>query len=147
MALDLDAKGKPAYGLFEAHGGGRDEQLPEQPRAVATTEYKFTSTGLRGGPNRLLFSNTGKQPHEVVAYPLNRGATIADVRRWARSGRGRPPVDTAHGDRTAILDGKRQELVQLDLRAGKYAFVCFSRDRQGGPEHSRKGMVSAVVVR
>ena len=37
-------------------------------------------------------------------------------------------------------------MVNLDLKKGKYALVCFIPDRQGGPPHVAKGMVSEATV-
>ena len=34
----------------------------------------------------------------------------------------------------------------MELKAGKYAFVCFISDRAGGPPHVAKGMINEVVV-
>ena len=45
-----------------------------------------------------------------------------------------------------MLDGGREQVVDLELRKGAYALVCFVPDRKGGPPHAFKGMVSETVV-
>ena len=47
---------------------------------------------------------------------------------------------------TGILDGGRSQVVDLDLQKGNYALVCFVGDREGGPPHAFKGMISEAVV-
>ena len=34
-----------------------------------------------------------------------------------------------------------------DLKPGKYALLCFISDRQGGPPHIAKGMITEATVR
>ncbi len=39
-------------------------------------------------------------------------------------------------------------MVDVDLtKSGKYAALCFIPDRQGGPPHVAKGMVSELTVK
>ena len=46
-----------------------------------------------------------------------------------------------------MIDGGAKQAVELELKAGKYALVCFVPDRQGGPPHAAKGMISEATVR
>jgi hypothetical protein len=37
-------------------------------------------------------------------------------------------------------------VIDLELKRGKYALVCFVPDRKGGPPHAFKGMISEGFV-
>ena len=60
---------------------------------------------------------------------------------------GPPPFDEKNAVGTAVLDGSKQQVVDLDLKPGKYVLACFINDRKGGPPHVAMGMVNEVDVR
>jgi hypothetical protein len=145
-ALDIESnKSAP----LEVTGSGGGSQ-PSAGPSVEAVDYSFKATGLKTGKQTVLFDNKGKQPHFMVALPINPGKTIADVRKVAASEgepKGPPPFDEKAGVDTAVLDGGGKQAVQLDLKKkGKYALMCFIPDRQGGPPHVAKGMVSEATV-
>ncbi len=145
-ALDIESnKSAP----LEVTGSGGGSQPTAGP-VVEATEYSFKATGLKTGKQTVLFDNKGKQPHFLVALPINPGKTLADVKKVvATEGepKGPPPIDEKAGVDTAVLDGGGKQAVQLDLKKkGKYALMCFIPDRQGGPPHVAKGMVSEGTV-
>jgi hypothetical protein len=45
------------------------------------------------------------------------------------------------------MDGGGKQVVEVELKAGKYALLCWVPDRAGGPPHAVKGMISEAVVR
>ncbi len=114
-------------------------------------EYRFQTSGLKAGANKLLFDNDSKKElHHVVAFPLRPGKRIADVKKFfAQQGRpsGPPPVDFEKGVNTEVLDGKRELVTTLTLRKGDYALVCFINDRDDVKPHFRQGLLSQVTVR
>ena len=145
-ALDIESnKSAP----LQVTGSGGGSQPTAGPR-VEAVDYSFKATGLKTGKQTVLFDNKGKQPHFIVALPINPGKTIADVRKVAASEgepSGPPPFDEKAGVNTAVLDSGGKQAVQLDLKKkGKYALMCFIPDRQGGPPHVAKGMVSEATV-
>ena len=103
-ALDIESnKSAP----LEVTGSGGGSQPTAGP-VVEATEYSFKATGLKTGKQTVLFDNKGKQPHFVVALPINPGKTIADVKKVvATEGEpsGPPPIDEKSGVDTAVLDG------------------------------------------
>ena len=141
-AADLESNG---VAELEVTGDGKDQV--EAPAAkIDATEYSFKASGLKAGKSEVLFDNKGGQPHFVVGLPMNEGATIADVRTFFKEEKGRPPFSEKGSFDTAVSEGARKQVVNLDLQKGKYALVCFIPDRQGGPPHAVKGMVSEAVV-
>lgn len=118
--------------------------LPEADATVVAREYQFEVPELKAGTNLVEFRNEGKQLHHLNAFPLLPGKTLADVAAF--SGEGPPPLDFASADGVAIADGGSSQVTELDLKPGTYAFICFLTDREGGPPHVEKGMISEVQV-
>jgi len=125
---------------------GQEGSPPTAAPRIEAVDYAFKASGLKAGRQKVLFDNTGKQPHFIVGAPLNPGKTIADVRKAVKDESGPPPFDEKAGFATAVFDGGRRQTVEVDLKKGKYAFLCFVPDRQGGPPHVAKGMISEGVV-
>jgi hypothetical protein len=148
MVVDIEATTrKPVYSTFEATGEPSQDALPGSPSAITAREYEFHAAGLIAGSHQVLFQNQGKQPHVVAAVRLAKGATFADVRKFAKTQKGKPPVEESTAQNTAIIDGGEAEVSQLDLKPGRYALLCFVSDRQGGPPHVAKGMIGEATVR
>jgi hypothetical protein len=59
---------------------------------------------------------------------------------------GEPPFDEAGNAGTAVIDGGRSQVVDLDLDSGSYALVCFVTDREGGEPHVAQGMITEAEV-
>lgn len=129
----------------EASGG----ELPEADAKITAKDYSFASSALKAGKNTVAFDNVGKEPHHVIAFPYAAGADFADVKTFfSQEGppKGRPPVDFAGATRTAALEGGTKQVTELDLKRGKYAFICFISDRKGGPPHLAKGQIVEATV-
>jgi hypothetical protein len=142
-------RGKPPTAALTVEGGG-DGDLPETEAKITAKDYSFAASGLKGGRNEILVENTGRELHHVVALPMRKGATLADVREFARSegkAKGPPPVDEKEGRTTAVIDSGVRQVVELELKSGNYALLCFITDRKGGPPHVAKGMVAQATVR
>lgn len=138
-----------AIAKIDVRADGNDGQLPRADATVTARDYSFQASGLRAGTARVRFRNAGKEPHHLLAVPMRPGATIAEVREFAReeNSRGEPPVDFRRESGTVVLDGGTEQVVDLKLGKGKYALLCFITDRAGGPPHVAKGMVSEATVR
>jgi hypothetical protein len=143
FVVDVDSN---AGASFQITGDGGEEELPSAAATIKAAEYAFSAQGLKAGKNRILFDNVGREPHLLFAAPMKAGATIADVRRFVEEEKGEPPIEDADLS-TSILEGRTKQVVDADLRKGRYAMICFIPDRKGGPPHSAKGMVSEAVVR
>ena len=85
--------------------------------------------------------------------PIKPDATEEQVKKFLETEKGESPFADEesedagpNGAETTVMDGGVAQIAELDLRKGKYAFFCFVADRQGGPPHVMKGMVSVVEV-
>jgi hypothetical protein len=131
---------------FVVSGDAGDTELPDEETTVEAFDYGFRAEGLTAGENRILFENTGDQPHHIIAAPIVPGKTIADVRKFVRSDGGKPPISERESVTTAVLEGGTSQIVDLRLKSGDYALLCFISDRKGGPPHALKGMISPASV-
>lgn len=146
-----------AKGEFTVTGQPGDARLPEVPAKVTATdtfegdakEYAFEFEGLKAGRNEVRFENTGDELHHALFFPIAQGKTFEDVEAAFTSGEepeGPPPVDFANGVGTAVIDDGIAQNIELDLKAGKYAVICFIQDRKGGKPHAEKGMIEELTI-
>jgi hypothetical protein len=142
LGIDIDSN---KFTEFEVTGDGEGE-LPSTDGQIDAVEYSFDSSGLKAGNQQVTFTNEGKEPHFALAAPIKPGKTIEDVRKSLQDESGPPPIIEAKTVSTGLLDGGRSQVVDLELQKGDYALVCFVADREGGPPHAFKGMVSEAVV-
>ena len=142
-AADLESNG---VAEFEVTGDGKD-QVEAPAATIDATEYAFKAVGAQGRQVRGAVRQQGR--------PAALRGRAADERRarrsrtCARSSRRRrasPRSARRAASTRAVSEGDRKQVVNLDLKKGKYALVCFIPDRQGGPPHVVKGMISEAVV-
>ena len=142
VAVDINTN---AFAPFEVTGDG-DGELPTTSARVEARDYSFEASGLKAGKGRVLFTNTGKEPHFALMAPIKPGKTLDDVRQALETEEGEPPIVEDKTVSTGVLDGGESQAIDLTLQKGKYALLCFVGDRKGGPPHAFKGMVSQGVV-
>jgi hypothetical protein len=130
---------------LEVTGDESDDEL-EADTTVTASEYQFEADGLRAGENEIDFHNAGVQPHHLLISKLIGDATAEDVKKAIKSGSSKPPIEEIGGLATAVIEGGESQLVDFDLKPGRYVFYCFISDRQGGPPHAVKGMVDEFEV-
>jgi len=146
-----------AKGEFTVTGPAVDVELPAREATVTATDegegedktYDFEFAGLKAGTNEVRFENTGDELHHALFFPMRQGATIKEVEEAfaaEEEPEGPPPVDFMNGVGTTVIDGGIAQNISLDLKAGKYAVVCFISDREGGPPHAAKGMLKELTV-
>jgi hypothetical protein len=116
--------------------------LPE----MGLTEYHFDLPKGFDGPGPVVVVNKGKSVHEAVVARIDEGKTVADVigyesQRYPRAGAA--PYTLVAG--TTFLSPGERARVDLDLPAGKYAWLCFLPSPDGGP-HLALGMVHPFAV-
>ena len=140
-----DGPGKANHASFEVSGEPSEAELPEA-QTVTASEYTFENDTLTAGED-VAFENVGQEPHHLIAAPLLPGKTVADAKKFfSGPGKGKPPVDFEASSGTAVLDSDQTVVSDLELKKGKYAFVCFIADRKGGPPHVAKGMITEATV-
>jgi hypothetical protein len=144
-AFDIEGTGDRPYAEFTVEGG-EGEALPEVPAVIEAVEYDFNDSELQAGSQRVLFENTGEEPHHLVAAPLKPGLTEADVKEFAQNEEGPPPIVESKAFDVAIVSGGESAVVDLRFESGEYGLFCFIPDRAGGPPHVAKGMATTATV-
>lgn len=146
----------PPYTEFDVKERN-DAGLPETEATVtaATTdsqdpahEYEWRSEGLKAGANEITFDSQGDEAlHILVAAPIRGNATIEQVGQELETNAPPRSIDFQGATQTEIIDGGKQEVTTLDLRQGRYAFICFLPDRDE-PEkpHYEQGLLEEVTV-
>jgi hypothetical protein len=147
FAVNTESPPDPAgVASFEVSGDPSDDTV-DGDATVTAGEYVFDSEEpLPAGQNEIVFDNVGVQPHHLLASRLLGDASAEDALRFFKTEKGRPPLSEEGTQATAVIEGGEAQLVDLDLEPGRYAFYCFISDRQGGPPHAFKGMVSEIEV-
>lgn len=133
---------------FEVTGEPTGE-LPSTDGRVTATEYAFGGDGLKAGTAQITLENTGGQWHHFLASRLKDDATMDQVKKFFESeGQDGPPplAGRENAVESTVMDGGVSQVVDVELEKGRYVFFCFVADREGGPPHVAKGMVSEVTV-
>ncbi len=144
----LSTEGRPdpkSLAAVEVSGEESDDELPEADATITAVEYRFDTEELPSGQIEVDFENDGIQPHHLLVSELIGDGTAADVERFFKTEKGKPPL-RENTQATAVIEGGEGQTVALDLKPGRYAFYCFISDRQGGPPHAFKGMIDEVEV-
>jgi hypothetical protein len=146
----------PPYAEFDVKETSNAE-LPETDAKVtaATTgssdpahEYEWKSEGLKPGQNEITFDSQGDEAlHVLVAAPINGNATIEQVGQELDSNAPPRSIDSQNAAQTEVIDGGKQEVTTLDLKPGRYAFICFLPDRdEPDKPHYKTGLLKEVTI-
>jgi Copper binding proteins, plastocyanin/azurin family len=150
-AFDLEA-GEPDAGsvpAIEVSGDETDESLDADATVTAQDaddDYRFEADGLGSGESEIVFENAGEQPHHLLISKLKGDGTAEEVETFFKTEKGEPPLEEEGSIDTAVIEGGESQVVDVDLKPGRYVFYCFISDRDGGPPHALKGMVSEIEV-
>ncbi len=127
--------------------GGNGTRLPDAGAQVTALDYGYRLSGLKPGSTSIEFRNAGDEPHHAFFALLREGRTLEEARAFfAGKAVGPPPVDPEATRESVVLEGGDRQVTHLNLESGRYALLCFVRDRGGGPPHTEKGMVVEVEV-
>jgi hypothetical protein len=137
-------------GAVSLSGTSPASELPPATATVTAKEYTFEISGVHAGQQAVKFTNAGPaQLHHFVAFPLNPGATLDQVKQAFASqdqSGPPPPVDFTKGIAAAVVDPGESEVLQANFTPGQWVFVCFMNDRAGGPPHFVNGMITEFTV-
>jgi uncharacterized cupredoxin-like copper-binding protein len=110
------------------------------------TEFAFDVPDTVEGKATVQVENTGTQAHEMAIYKLADGKTIDDMKTFFSGPPTGPPPFTSAGGVSALAPGT-EITVDVDLKPGSYALICFLPDSSGsGKAHFELGMLKQVKV-
>jgi hypothetical protein len=151
---DAGEGGAKPYTEFDVNDEN-DADLPDTDAKVtaATTgekdpEYEWQTDGLKAGANTITFDAQGKEAlHVIAAFPIKGNATIDQVGQELDSNGPPTSIDFEHGASTSVLDGGKTQVATLNLRPGRYAFICFLPDRdEPNKPHYKQGLLKEVTI-
>jgi len=132
---------------FEVAASSSPAPLPVATDTVHLKDYKFESTrALSAGSHTILVVNDGPQAHEMVVLKLSPGKKVKDFADWATTGgmKGPPPAMPIGG--AGVMDAGASSIINADLTAGDYGYICFVPDAKDGKLHLAHGMLSQFTV-
>jgi uncharacterized cupredoxin-like copper-binding protein len=139
------AKGMAKEFIVEQPTGAVAE-MPQADLTIDLVDYAFViEKPLHPGRQQIRFRNTSEQTHELVLWRLDEGAHVDDLIAWVFNMNG-PPPGAVVGGVSGIAPGV-ENLVALDLAAGRYAATCFVPDAGDGMPHTDHGMKVEFEVR
>jgi hypothetical protein len=135
---------------FQVAAGDTGGSAPKADGTVTLADFNFLGdvNSLPAKKTTLEVKNGGPQPHELTVIKLNNGVTVDQLKALLNSDTppaGPPPIDDAGG--LGALQANQTGFVELDLKAGQYAFVCFVPDTATGKPHAALGMIKAIEVK
>jgi len=133
-----------ALALGAACAGGERRVVP-----IVATDYAFRAVDTLGaGPVAFTLDNQGRVALEVVIGPLRPGATPAQVRDLLATG---AEADSLQDGVAVLLASPGQRAfgqLAAELLPGRtHALICYFRDGDTLPAHSRLGMVAFLHAR
>jgi hypothetical protein len=115
--------------------------MPATDDTLTLNDYTFTfSKPLTPGKHALKILNHSKQPHEAVMFQMSPGKTGEDIAQWVETGMKGPPPGAPVAGISAMSPGK-ENILNLDVKAGNYALLCFMPDAKDGKMHIAHGMI------
>lgn len=118
--------------------------LPEPDVEIDLIDLAFSTTDELTAGATVRATNQGEQIHEIVAYRLDEGQTVADVVEGVVAGAA--PANPAGG--IGLVHPGRAAQFRLPEEPGDYVFLCFVPDAttEGGPPHLAVGMATQVRI-
>ena len=114
--------------------------------ALRGEEYAFVNIPRKqvAGEAGFRFRNRGREPHEMVVVGLNDGSgSIQEVLRLPEQ---EAMAKLKVMGRSFAEPGQEGPKVTAQLKAGRYALMCFLPTAGSGPPHFTRGMVREFTV-
>lgn len=114
-------------------------------RAVDAFDFGFAVAEGGPGPTRFVLRNTGEERHHLFVVRLRNAGTVLDAVRADRAGEPPGQFLAGAGKVSAVAHPGERATVDINLRPGSYALLCFVASRDGTP-HAYKGMATEISV-
>lgn len=116
-----------------------------RPRAVDAFDFGFDVADVDPGPTRFVLRNRGEERHHLFVVRLRTAGTVLDAVRADRAGEPPGQFLAGAGKVSPVARPGEQATVDIDLRPGSYALLCFLASPDGTP-HAYKGMAAEIFV-
>ena len=149
----VDVAKRQADRIAASIGIGPLEDCGSKPRVLANArrepvtaaDFTFGVGAVRPGRTRFVVRNDGDELHQLFVVRLREQGTTGAAVREDRDG-GNPGRYLANkGAATPVIVPGEQGSVDVKLRTGPYALLCFVASKDGTP-HAYKGMATEIFV-
>ena len=146
----VDVSKKPVARMSFRPGPQASAVAPPKPDAtVKLLDYKFSMPStLKAGKSVIRTRNDGRQLHHALVMPLKKGVSDKRVLRDLKAGK--EPRYALAGPPSALVEivsPKTTNDVEVNMRKGKYLFVCFLQNTPKSKPHAMLGMEKIVTVK
>ncbi len=118
---------------------------PDVEPEFGLREFSFDVPELSPGQHHFRVNNLGAQDHELTLVELHGDATIPDILAAFSPNATGPPPGTFVGGTTSMAAG-HVNYFMAELKAGRYALICFVEDPETGAPHFALGMGREITV-
>lgn len=147
-ATDVGTQESRKAGDVGSGGTGSSSAGDVADVTLTLTDYAFGfSKALTPGHHTIRIRTVGSQSHELVIFRLDEGRSAHDVVAWLEQGQQGPPPALPVGGVVGLAPGEPDNLIEVDLERGRYAFICFLPDAKDGRPHFLHGMIQDYEVR
>ena len=145
VVVDLTERPAPRMS-FHAGPAASAAAAPAADANVGLRDYRFAMPSpLTAGKQTLRVTNDGEVLHHALVFPLAKDVNGAKIKA------GKEPRKEFAGPRPSalveIVSPETANDVEVNLRKGKYLFVCFLRDGPRAKMHAQLGMQEVVTVK
>ena len=142
--------GSPRRGCRSTRGpAASGAAAPAADANVGLRDYRFVMpSSLTAGKQTLRVTNDGEVLHHALVFPLAKGVNGAKLMKKIKAGK--EPRKEFAGPPSALVEIVSPETandVEVNLRKGKYLFVCFLQDSPKAKMHAQLGMQKVVTVK
>jgi hypothetical protein len=136
----FDFNGNAHHQLNVTGKAPKQAQIPYSGTLNAYS-YGWTVDGTPRAKGWVRFVNRADQPHFVVLQHVKQSTTNAQVKKFFASGaNGNPSWGLKESFDSAAVSPTHEQVMRLNLPAGKYLVMCFFPDYFSGMPHAFMGM-------
>ena len=119
--------------------------MPAADIVLTLRDYSFEfDQPITSRVKTIRVENAAQQSHEALLVALEEGKSVSDLLAWLEHEQG-PPPGRPLGGTTAFAQGE-VNIINVDIKPGKYALICFVPDATDGQPHIAHGMVREFTV-
>ncbi len=119
--------------------------MPPADIVLTLRDYSFEfDKPITSGVKTIRVENAAQQSHEALLVALEEGKSVSDLLAWFETEQG-PPPGMPLGGTTGFAQGE-VNIINVDIKPGRYALICFVPDAKDGKPHIAHGMVREFTV-
>ena len=136
-----------AVAMLNVVGKAPDQKNVAHDGKYTAFSYGWAVSSHLPASGMVKFANQADQPHFLALQHVKDSTTNAKVRKFINSGgQGNPPWVLKGSADSGVLSPGKSQLLNYDLKPGKYLVACFWPDYFTGMPHAFMGMWKLVTL-